>query len=138
MESGHDEEGRTIDPAFVEPEAFVMEVPPFVTLDADKEASQQDGNEEPGQSGLALLHGNFRKVERHAARNEEDRVNARQLYRKRHGIRKRRPLFLRKTEDDVSTDETSEKHGLGGEEHDHAKSAGRLRGLRVPGVLIMG
>ena len=47
VESSDDEEARAIDAARVEPEAFMMEVEPFVALHADEKGTKRDRHKKP-------------------------------------------------------------------------------------------
>lgn len=47
VESGNDEKARTIDAARVEPEAFMMQVEPFVALHTDEERTKRDRHKKP-------------------------------------------------------------------------------------------
>ena len=133
MEAGNHKEARAINAARVEPETFMVEMPPFVALEADEQGAESDRNKEPTESGLSFLHGHLPHVKGATAENEKDRVDRSEQERKVGDILGWRPgvaclpgeSILRPAEHKVTAKKTSEEHALGYQEHDHAE-LGRL------------
>lgn len=141
VESGDQKEARAVDAAGVEPEAFVVEVPPLVALDADEEGAEQDGDEEPSEAGFALGDGDFGEVEGEAAGDEENGVDGgeedgelRNTFAARPGVAGLPgEADFRPAENEIAAEEAGEKHALGDQEHDHAEfgDGGRCAGMGV-------
>ena len=75
MESGDDEKARSIDAASIEPKALVVEVSPFVALNANEQRTQENSDCKPAQARFSFGNGHFRKVKRATAGEEEDCVD---------------------------------------------------------------
>ena len=135
VEAGNHKEARSIDTAGIEPEAFMVEMRPFVALDSYEERTQKDGDEKPGEAGFSFVYSHLGKVKRKAARDEEYCVNRGQEHREMSNILAWRPsvarlpreTIFRQTENDVCTEKSREEHSFGEKKHDHTKFTGRWR-----------
>jgi hypothetical protein len=82
VESGQNKKRSTVSSAFVEPQAFMVQVIPFVGLDAEEERAEQHGDKKPENPLFAFFHRHLGKVVGEAARYEENRVDTREQNRK--------------------------------------------------------
>ena len=81
MKSGKGEEGGTVNTAFVEPEALVVEFGPFDALKTDKSCSHHGCQKQPTGPGLPFLHRHLGKVIGKRTADKNDGVDARQKLR---------------------------------------------------------
>ena len=141
VEAGDHKKAGSINSAGVEPQAFVVEMPPFVALHADEQGAKSYGDEEPTQTGFTLLNGHFRHVECATARDQENGIDRGKENREVGDVLARRPrvaclpreAVLCPAENEIAAEKSSEEHALGYQEHDHAELG---RGWRCAVVLV--
>lgn len=136
-----DEKRGTVDPVGIKPQAFVMEVGPFVALDTDKCRSEKNRQEEEAEAGFALFDSDLAEVECDTAREEKHGVDRGQKNREVRSacggpdvIGLPGETVAGQPQHDIGTDQAREEHPLGDQENDHPELAGRGRS---GGVFLM-
>lgn len=127
VETSDDKKAGAINAACVEPESFVMKVPPFIALEADEQGAKGNRHEKPTEAGFSFQNRNLTHVKCATARNEEDGIDRGEQKREVGDIRTRRPsmaclpweTILRPAEDKISAKKPSEEHAFGNQKHDH-------------------
>ena len=109
----------------------MVHVIPLIGLHSDEKAAKKDGDKQPGNTALSLLHRDFRRVEGKAAGNEEDRVDPGEQDRQLRQIGRRRPGRGTQTQHSVAGNQPREEHGFGGEKDGHAEDRRALRSVVV-------
>ena len=144
VESGDEEKARSIDAASIEPKALVVKMGPFVALNANEQRTQENSDRKPAQARFPFTNGNFGKVKRATAGEEEDRVDRREENGQMGDIGDwwpgvaglPRESIQRNTKNDIATEKPGEKHGFGNQENNHPEFAsGRWCALVFLGIV---
>ncbi len=129
VETGDDKKAGAINTACVEPESFVVKMPPFVALEADEQGAEGDRHKKPAEAGFSFENRNLTHVEGATARDEEDGIDRSEQKREVGDVRTRWPSVAclpweavpRPAEDKISAKKPSEEHAFGNQKHDHAE-----------------
>ena len=121
VETRDDKKARAIDTACVEPKSFVVKMPPFVALEADKQGAKGDRHEKPAEAGFSFENRNLTHVEGATARDEEDGIDRSEQKWESGHIRTRWPsvawlpweAVLRPAEDKITAKKPREEHAFG-------------------------